>query len=430
MVEIDFDCDFADIFEVKESRVELRGDVVSRRSGTTAWFTVDRPGFVRGVELDFGASATLTERTAQFTLELDPGASWSTCILVTPWFDSEAVEPRYGCGVPVARSAPARRIIAWRRALPSVESEDQSFARVLHRSTEDLASLRIFDPDDPGRAVIAAGAPWFMTLFGRDSILTGWMALLVDPALALGILETLAQFQGRDVDPTTEEQPGRILHEMRFGEQAKLALGGGRIYYGTVDATPLYVMLLGELSRWGTAPEGVQRLLPAADRCLEPGYETSVTATVTATSSTSAASTNGLVNQGWKDSWDGVRFADGRLATGPIALCEVQGYVHAAFTARANLALADGDLRLSEELTERAAVLKASFNRRLLGRRARVVRDGPRRRQAQDRRARVEHRALPLDRHRRRRERTGCRRPTLCRTTASPAGACARSRRR
>ena len=108
-----------------------------------------------------------------------------------------------------------------------------------------------------------------MTVFGRDSIITSWMALLVDPDLALGVLQTLARFQGQNIDPRSEEQPGRILHEMRFGDAPSLSLGGGSIYYGTADATPLFVMLLGELRRWGLAREVVDELLPNAERALE-----------------------------------------------------------------------------------------------------------------------------------------------------------------
>src|SRR5207249_9793879 len=109
-------------------------------------------------------------------------------------------------------------------------------------------------PDYPERAVVAAGAPWFMTLFGRDSLLTSWMALLIDSDLALGVLQTLARFQGSPVDPRTDEEPGKILHEMRFGGASALRLGGGQVYYGTADATPRCVMRLGERRRWELAP--------------------------------------------------------------------------------------------------------------------------------------------------------------------------------
>jgi glycogen debranching enzyme len=201
-----------------------------------------------------------------------------------------------------------------------------------------------------------------MSLFGRDSLLTAWMALLVDPDLALGVLETLARFQGSDVDPRTEEEPGRILHEMRFGGAADRSLGGGSVYYGSIDATPLFVMLLGELRRWGLAPEVVERLLPHADRALAwieqfgdrdgDGYV-----------EYARANDRGLPHQGWKDSPDAVRSADGRVGRAPIALCEVQGYVYAAYLARAHFAREMGDDETFERYRGKATALRAAFNR-------------------------------------------------------------------
>ena len=201
-----------------------------------------------------------------------------------------------------------------------------------------------------------------MTLFGRDSLITSWMAMLVDSDLALGTLQTLADLQGRDENPLTEEEPGRILHEMRFGESARLSLGGSGVYYGTVDSTPLFVMLLGELQRWGNRRDEVDALLPAADRALAwidefgdrdgDGYV-----------EYQRTSDRGLQNQGWKDSWDAVHFADGRIAQAPVALCEVQGYVHAALLARAHFAVEAGEQDLASRLRTRAADLKTRFNR-------------------------------------------------------------------
>jgi glycogen debranching enzyme len=201
-----------------------------------------------------------------------------------------------------------------------------------------------------------------MTVFGRDSLITSWMSMLVDSDLALGTLQTLARYQGDDVDPITEEEPGRILHEMRFGETARLSLGGGSIYYGSVDATPLFVMVLAELDRWGNHPGEIAALLPAADRALAwidefgdrdgDGYV-----------EYQRTSDRGLQNQGWKDSWDSIHFADGTLGATPIALCEVQAYVYGAWLARADLARHRGDDGLAATLTARAAELKARFNR-------------------------------------------------------------------
>jgi glycogen debranching enzyme len=187
------------------------------------------------------------------------------------------------------------------------------------------------------------------------------MALVVDPDLALGVLQTLARFQGEDIDPRSDEQPGRILHEMRFGEAPSLSLGGGSIYYGTADATPLFVMLLGELRRWGLAREAVEELLPNAERALDwiekfgdvdgDGYVEYHRAT-----------DRGLVNQGWKDSWDGIRYADGTVATAPIALCEVQAYVYSAYLARAHFAQEAGDQGTFDRYRAKATQLKTDFN--------------------------------------------------------------------
>ena len=255
----------------------------------------------------------LSAQHATFEVLVPASGEWSVCLQLTPIVGDQEVTPRYLCGRPVERSTPMARLEKWRRNLPTITCDHDSFGALLDQSTEDLAALRLFDPEHPDRTVVAAGAPWFMTLFGRDSLLTSWMAMMVDSDLALGTLQTLARFQGVDVNPLTEEEPGRILHEMRFGESAELSLGGGRIYYGSVDATPLFVMLLGELQRWGNRREEVDALLPAADRALAwiedfgdrdgDGYVEYL-----------RTSDRGLQNQGWKDSHDSTRFADGRLA--------------------------------------------------------------------------------------------------------------------
>ena len=296
---------------------------------------------------------------------------------LTPLIDDEPVTPRYLCGHPVERSTPATRLEAWRRGLPSITSDHDGFAALLDRSTEDLAALRLFDAEHPNRTVVAAGAPWFMTLFGRDSLITSWMAMMVDSDLALGTLQTLASFQGEDVNPLTEEEPGRIVHEMRFGESAGLSLGGGHTYYGSVDATPLFVMLLGEVQRWGNRREEVDALLPAADRALAwiddfgdrdgDGYVEYL-----------RTNDRGLANQGWKDSHDSTRFADGRLAEPPVALCEVQGYVYAALIARAHFATEKGDDVFGHAVARPGVGAQDAFQSRLLARGPRLVRDGTR----------------------------------------------------
>ncbi len=363
-VELVFDADFAHLFEVKEGQpagdADREHEVVEEEGGIV--FRVRRGGIRRGARVTFGERASLAIGRATFEAIVPPRADWRTCVQLTPIIDGEDIEPRYPCGQPVSRAAPVERMARWRRQMPDVETDHEGLRRAVARSAEDLGALRIFDPDFPERTVVAAGAPWFMTLFGRDSLLTAWMALVVDPDLALGVLQTLARFQGRVVDPRNDEEPGRILHEMRFGEAASLSFGGGQVYYGSADATPLFVMLLGELRRWGLASEVVDQLLPHADRALEwverfgdrdgDGYVEYQRAT-----------DRGLVNQGWKDSWDGVRFANGDVARAPIALCEVQGYVYAAYLARAHFATEVGDTATAERYRTRAGELKAAFNR-------------------------------------------------------------------
>ena len=335
-LELSVAADFADLFEVKEGRIEKVGDLnVHVGDGRITW-TYRRGHFSRGAHLDFSEPAKLSQTHAIYEVIVPAGGEWSTCLQLTPVVDDQEVTPRYLCGRPVERSTPVARLEAWRRNRPEMESDDDAFTALLDRSSEDLAALRLFDPEFPERTVVAAGAPWFMTLFGRDSLLTSWMSMIVDSDLALGTLQTLARYQGTEVNPLTEEEPGRILHEVRFGESAELSLGGGRIYYGSVDATPLFVMLLGELQRWGNRQEDVDALMPAADRALAwidefgdrdgDGYVEYL-----------RTNDRGLENQGWKDSHDSTRFADGRLADAPVALCEVQGYVYAALVARFTL---------------------------------------------------------------------------------------------
>jgi glycogen debranching enzyme len=361
-IEIVVDADFADLFEVKEGRVHKQGKLRVHDDGERrVTFTYERNAFTRATHVDFAGEPRISGSHVHYEVVVPPRGRWSTCMQVTPVIGDQEITPRYQCGQPVERSTPSERLEEWKRRLPVVSTDDERFGALLDRSARDVAGLRIFDPEFPDRAVVAAGAPWFMTLFGRDSLITSWMTMLVDPDLALGTLQTLARFQGKDVDARTEEEPGRILHEMRFGETASLALGGGRIYYGTADATPLFVMLVGELSRWGNRRAEVDALLPAADLALAwitehgdkdgDGYVEYQRTT-----------DRGLQNQGWKDSWDSMRFADGTLGVTPIALCEVQGYVYAALIARSHCATEAGDLARAESLLTRADDLKRRFN--------------------------------------------------------------------
>jgi glycogen debranching enzyme len=396
-VEIFVGSDFADLFAVKEGRVGAEtgnGEIATRVvAGTkaelearrkaaahhavgrresdepipldrmpTITYSYRRGGVNRGVDIRFNEPAAVTTDLASFEVIVPPRGEWTTCIEVGPIIDGTSFAPRYRCGQPVDRATPTERLAQWRRRVPQVETDSPGLKEVIARSNEDLGALRIFDPDYPERVVVAAGAPWFMTVFGRDSLLTAWMALLVDPDLARGVLQTLARFQGTDVDPRHDEEPGRILHEMRFGDAASLSLGGGSIYYGSADATPLFVMLLGEMRRWGVARELVDELLPNATRAIE-WIEQFGDADGDGYVEYHRATDRGLANQGWKDSWDGIRYRDGRVAEAPIALCEVQAYTYGAYLATAHFAFEVGDTVTYDRFRAKAAQLKAAFNR-------------------------------------------------------------------
>jgi glycogen debranching enzyme len=179
---------------------------------------------------------------------------------VVPIVNGTGPTPRFVRTTASRMSPNDRRRQEWVDRIPVLQMGNRSIERTLRRSYDDLGALRIEDPDHPARVVVAAGAPWFMTLFGRDSIWASLMAMPVDPSLALGTLQTLADRQGTVVDPMSEEEPGKILHEVRLGVSSGLALGGRSAYYGSIDATPLFVMLLGVVSRWGFAKETIAGL--------------------------------------------------------------------------------------------------------------------------------------------------------------------------
>jgi glycogen debranching enzyme len=356
--------DLAGIFAVKAGRNTDTGQhtVDAGRDGLVISSRLhDR---LRGVRVS-ARGATVSPGGLSFTVVVEPRSTWRVTVLVQPIIDGQELAPRFPPDQPVKHAGPAQRQQTWERESPVAATTCGSLSRTLRRSRDDLGSLRIFDPDRPGRpAAIAAGAPWFMTIFGRDSVLASCMALPLDQSLALGTVRTLAEIQGEHVDPLTEEEPGKIIHEIRHGDSVSGTSGGpqGAAYYGSVDATPLFVMLLGELCRWGVLPiPGAGELLPHADRAMtwiEQYGDLDGDGFVEYRRRTD----RGLVNQGWKDSFDGINFADGTIAQPPIALAEVQGYVYAAYQARAHIARDMGDAGTARRYEERAAGLKRAFN--------------------------------------------------------------------
>jgi glycogen debranching enzyme len=292
--------------------------------------------------------------TVFVTCRLAAGQRTRVCLEVAATDVYGTVRPPRRCSAP---AAPAATAAPAPRASWSVQCSDHRFTRLVDRSVEDLQALRMVDPDAPEDAFCAAGSPWYLTLFGRDSLWAAWMALPFDLALADGTLRTLARRQGTRHDVGTEEAPGKILHEIRRGS---LTHRGDLPpnYYGTIDATPLFVMLAHEAWRWGLDEDRLRPLLPHVEAALQ-WMQSDGDPDGDGFLEYHKLQTRGLDNQGWKDSHDGVQFADGTLASPPIALAEVQAYAHDAARRGAELLRhfrrpgASGWDRWADELAER-----------------------------------------------------------------------------
>jgi glycogen debranching enzyme len=360
-VSLDVAADLADLFAVKEGRALEEAPVVMRteRDDGVRFEDVDAR---RGLVVRARSATSADAGALRWKTEIGPGEEWHVCLELAACRGGQEVVPQYRCGESTELAVPTARQESWQRRLSRLTTNVDGLEAAFDRACDDLGALRLFDADHSSEPVVAAGAPWFMTLFGRDSILTSWMALPLDPELALSTCSTLARLQGRENRDDNEEQPGRILHEVRFSRGTSLALEDGDVYYGSVDATPLYVTLVHELWRWGIPLERLEPLLPSVDAALKwmagPGdpdgdgyleYE--------------RRSRDGLVNQGWKDSFDSIAFADGRLAEAPIALAEVQGYAYAAWRAGAELGAAVGDHQRASDCRLRADELQGRFQR-------------------------------------------------------------------
>ena len=259
----------------------------------------------------------------------------------------------------VADDAVAASYHAWSRGITELRTDNELFNLAIGRSAGDLRLL-LNDGPGPGERYLAAGVPWFTTLFGRDSILASLQALCVRPQLAVETLEVLAELQATDEDPARDAEPGKILHELRTGEMARDGEIPHRPYYGSVDSTPLWLILLGATFDWTGDRELVDRLWPNALRALEwidrygdrdgDGFV-----------EYGRRTPGGLVNQGWKDSHDAIRDRRGALAQAPISLVEVQGYVFDAKRRMASLARSRGETDLAARLDAEAETLRGRF---------------------------------------------------------------------
>ena len=359
---LDADADFADLFEVKDALAKS-GQRYTRVEDDTLVLGYRRDDFVRETRIRVSKPATVDERGITLHVHVEPHGDWNVCIFVQPVTDGNAIAIKHRHGDDEARPNIGMSLDDFIGAAPSLETDWDPLEHVYERSLIDLAALRFTSELFPGSSLPAAGLPWFMTVFGRDSLITSYQALPFTPELAETTLRVLAARQATEVDAFRDAEPGKILHEIRFGELTHFGERPHSPYFGTADATPLFLVLLDEYERWTGDADLVRELEPAARAALrwidEDGdldgdgyveYERRNKET-------------GLENQCWKDSWDSIRFADGTVATGPIATCEIQGYVYDAKLRMARLAREVWhDSQLADRLGRDAAALKERFN--------------------------------------------------------------------
>ena len=362
-VRIDAGCDFADLFEVKDA-LEKKGTYSARVEDGKLVLAYDRGTFGRATTISASAPARIDEDGLTFELRIEPHDTWTTNLEVVTGGLGAALADREPEDPKRSQLRMRRNLERWIEEAPRLECDWDPLNATYRRSLVDLAALRFSPPIAGGRSLPAAGLPWFMTMFGRDSILTSLQALPFVPELAATTLRALGDWQGVGLDDFRDEDPGRILHEMRYGEMTAFEERPHSPYYGSVDATPLYVVLLDEYERW-TGDRALVRELEVEARAALDWIDDY--ADLQGTGYIWYKRRNektGLENQCWKDSWDSISFRDGRLPGFPRATCELQGYAYDAKVRGARLArLVWKDAALADRLEKQAADLKRRFNR-------------------------------------------------------------------
>jgi glycogen debranching enzyme len=353
---VTFAADFADIFEIKDSLGKV-GDFYDRVEPDRVVLGYRRADLVRETIIQ-APGAELTASALVFRVQVQPGGTWSTDITV-----AVATEQRRPVPKP-PRPDGADALGDWLAAAPRLDTDWDDLHHVYRRSLIDLAALRCPADSVPGAAFPAAGLPWFMALFGRDSLIASYQALPFAPDLCRTTLLALAAQQATGFDDFRDAEPGKILHEVRHGELTHFGDRPHSPYYGSADSTPLFLVVLDEYERWTGDLDTVRRLEPAARAALAwtrqhgdldgDGYIEYSTRNPH----------SGLDNQCWKDSDNSIVHPDGTIATGPRAVCEIQGYAYDARRRAARLARECwGDPGLAETLDREADALSDRFNR-------------------------------------------------------------------
>lgn len=364
-VELEVEADFADLFEVKDGTIAAR-ETSWQNDGNSLVIAYANGEFRRSVTIASDQPAKISRHGFTYSLELKRGEQWTVALRITP-FAAQRGTSFAARSIPGSLAdvqlAKARELDRWLARAPALVAENPDIARTYRASLTDLAALRL-QPDlsDPG-TLPAAGLPWFMALFGRDSLITSFQALPYLPTLAANTLRVLARRQADTRDDFHEAEPGKILHELRLGELTVTGVRPHSPYYGSADATPLFVILLDEYHRWTGDDRLVRELEPNARAALawtEDGGDLDGDGYV---EYERRNLDTGLINQCWKDSWDSIQFADGTLAKGPIATCEIQGYVYDARRRAARLARdVWEDNAYAEHLENLAGNLRSRFH--------------------------------------------------------------------
>lgn len=351
---INFENDFADLFEVRGLRRQKRGNLVPAVVGADrvilAYQGLDR--VARHTALIFDPAPTeLKATSASYVIELLPTQSRSVFLTINCNRSSKSAQ--FFRGMRAAR----RELKVASRDTAAVETSNEIFNEILCRS---IADLRMLISDTPEGRYPYAGIPWYSTTFGRDGLITALQMLWLDPSIARGVLRRLAAFQARTEDSTVDAQPGKILHEMRNGEMANLREIPFGLYYGSVDSTPLFILLAALYAERTGDDATLLELWPSINAALgwidgpaDPDHDGFV--------EYERATESGLANQGWKDSEDAIFHADGSLAQGRIALAEVQGYVFAAKRALSRCARRIGKIDFAHHLDSSADRLAERF---------------------------------------------------------------------
>ncbi len=358
--------DFADLFEIKSGRIVRRGRIATEWSDVRQTLRSEyrNADFMRAVTMTVKAAseAVFANGRLSFPIDLGPGETWHACVLNDLHDGEETLEAPTLCDHDNAASEVARRLADWRRDTLKLQTPNEEFYRTFHQAVDDMAALRMsVGTNGESDLMPAAGLPWFAALFGRDSLIAALQTAPLTAAFANGALDVLGRWQARERDDARDAEPGKILHELRRGELAHFKLVPHTPYYGTADATPLYLITLHTAWRWSGKRELIDRHLDTAERCLTwidawgdrdgDGFQEYET-----------RSKQGYENMAWKDAGDAVLYPDGSHVKGPKALCELQGYVYDAWTRMAEIFDAIGKSDRAETLRAKAAALFTRFN--------------------------------------------------------------------